>query len=77
MMRERTERILRSERRLEDRYMLSAILIVVCILVGFGDLTAVHDPGRLVSAVEAFGQLYLVSVVALLVSNVGRVRRTQ
>jgi hypothetical protein len=46
--------------------------------VGYGDLTAVHDLGRLSSVVEAlFGQLYLVSVVALLVSNVGRVRRPQ
>jgi hypothetical protein len=46
--------------------------------VGYGDLTAVHDLGRLSSVVEAlFGQLYLVSVVALLVSNVGHVRRPQ
>jgi hypothetical protein len=46
--------------------------------VGYGDLTALHDAGRLSSVVEAlFGQLYLVSVVALLVSNVGRVRRPQ
>lgn len=46
--------------------------------VGFGDLTALHDLGRLSSVLEAlFGQLYLVSVVALLVSNVGRVRRPQ
>jgi hypothetical protein len=46
--------------------------------VGYGDFTALHDVGRLSSVVEAlFGQLYLVSVVALLVSNVGRVRRPQ
>jgi hypothetical protein len=46
--------------------------------VGYGDFTAAHDIGRLSSVVEAlFGQLYLVSVVALLVSNVGRVRRPQ
>src|SRR5262245_48088861 len=46
--------------------------------VGYGDFTALHDTGRLSSVVEAlFGQLYLVSVVALLVSNVGRVRRQQ
>jgi hypothetical protein len=46
--------------------------------VGYGDLTALHNAGRLSSVVEAlFGQLYLVSVVALLVSNVGRVRRPQ
>jgi voltage-gated potassium channel len=46
--------------------------------VGYGDFTAAHNVGRLTSVVEAlFGQLYLVSVVALLVSNVGRVRRPQ
>ena len=46
--------------------------------VGFGDLTALRDLGRLSSVLEAlFGQLYLVSVVALLVSNVGHVRRPQ
>jgi voltage-gated potassium channel len=46
--------------------------------VGYGDFTALHDLGRLSSVVEAlFGQLYLVSVIALLVSNVGRVRRSQ
>jgi len=46
--------------------------------VGYGDLTALHNVGRLSSVVEAlFGQLYLVSVVALLVSNVGHVRRPQ
>jgi hypothetical protein len=46
--------------------------------VGYGDLTAVHNAGRLSSVLEAlFGQLYLVSVVALLVSNVGRDRRPQ
>jgi len=46
--------------------------------VGYGDLTAAHDIGRLSSVLEAlFGQLYLVSVVALLVSNVGHVRRPQ
>jgi hypothetical protein len=46
--------------------------------VGYGDFTAASDIGRLSSVVEAlFGQLYLVSVVALLVSNVGRVRRPQ
>jgi ion channel len=46
--------------------------------VGYGDFTAAHNIGRLSSVVEAlFGQLYLVSVVALLVSNVGRVRRPQ
>jgi hypothetical protein len=46
--------------------------------VGYGDFAAAYNIGRLSSVVEAlFGQLYLVSVVALLVSNVGRVRRPQ
>jgi hypothetical protein len=38
--------------------------------VGFGDLTASEDFGRMTSALEALvGQLYLVTVVALLVGN--------
>ena len=38
--------------------------------VGFGDLTASEDIGRMTSALEALiGQLYLVTVVALLVGN--------
>jgi hypothetical protein len=42
---------------------------------GFGDLTAATDLGRMVAVTEALiGQLYLVTVVALLVSNLGRTR---
>ena len=38
--------------------------------VGFGDLTASKDIGRMTSALEALiGQLYLVTVVAVLVGN--------
>jgi hypothetical protein len=38
--------------------------------VGFGDLTASEDIGRMTSALEALiGQLYLVTVVAVLVGN--------
>lgn len=38
--------------------------------VGFGDLTARGDVGRMTSALEALtGQLYLVTVVAVLVGN--------
>jgi len=38
--------------------------------VGFGDLTASEDIGRMASALEALiGQLYLVTVVAVLVGN--------
>jgi hypothetical protein len=40
--------------------------------VGYGDLAARGDVGRMLAVTEALlGQLYLVTVVALLVSNVG------
>jgi hypothetical protein len=43
--------------------------------VGFGDLTASSNVGRMCAISEALiGQLYLVSVVALIVSNLGRTR---
>ncbi len=43
--------------------------------LGYGDLTARTDLGRMLSVSEALlGQLYLVSVVALLVANLGRSR---
>jgi hypothetical protein len=43
--------------------------------VGYGDLTAATDIGRILAVSEALiGQLYLVTVVALLVSNLGRDR---
>ena len=54
--------------------------------VGFGDLSPATDLGRMTAVVEAVGgQLYLVVVVALFVSNLGHqktsacatVRRTQ
>jgi hypothetical protein len=48
---------------------------VTLTTVGYGDLTARTDFGRMTAISEAlFGQLYLVSVVALLVSNLGRAR---
>lgn len=41
--------------------------------VGYGDLTAASDVGRMLAITEALlGQLYLVSVVALIVGNLGR-----
>jgi hypothetical protein len=44
--------------------------------VGYGDLTARGDLGRMLAVTEALlGQLYLVTIVALLVGNLGRVRR--
>lgn len=43
--------------------------------VGYGDLTAESQLGRMLSVTEALiGQLYLVTVVALLVGNIGRPR---
>ena len=43
--------------------------------VGYGDLTASSQLGRILSVTEALmGQLYLVIVVSLLVANLGRVR---
>ena len=42
---------------------------------GFGDLTAAHDLGRSLAIIEALiGQIYLVTLVALIVGNLGRVR---
>ena len=44
---------------------------------GFGDLTAAADLGRSLAITEALiGQFYLVTVVALIVSNLGLVRRS-
>jgi hypothetical protein len=44
--------------------------------VGYGDLTPAGDLGRMLAATEALlGQIYLVTVVALLVANIGRGRR--
>jgi ion channel len=43
--------------------------------IGFGDYTAQQSVGRMIAVSEGLvGQLYLVSAVALLVGNVGRVR---
>jgi hypothetical protein len=44
--------------------------------VGFGDLTAATDPGRVMVSFEALiGQVFLVTVVAGLISSYGRARR--
>jgi len=44
--------------------------------VGYGDLTARGDVGRLTAVLEAiFGQLYLITVVALVVQNLGLARK--
>jgi voltage-gated potassium channel len=44
--------------------------------VGYGDLTAAQNLGRMLAVTQALaGQVYLVTVVALLVANIGRERR--
>ena len=46
---------------------------VTMTTTGFGDLTAAKDFGRSLAVTEALiGQIYLVTVVALIVSNLGR-----
>jgi hypothetical protein len=48
---------------------------VTLTTVGYGDLTAAMPMGRILSAIEAlFGQIYLVTVVALIVSRFGMER---
>lgn len=43
--------------------------------VGYGDFTAAGDAGRMLAVLEALlGQIYLVTIVALLVGNMGRQR---
>jgi hypothetical protein len=49
---------------------------VTLTTVGYGDLTAAGDLGRMLAVGEALiGQLFLVTVVALVVGNIGRERR--
>ena len=49
---------------------------VTITTVGYGDLTARGDVGRMTAVLEAiFGQLYLITVVALVVQNLGQARR--
>jgi drug/metabolite transporter (DMT)-like permease len=51
---------------------------VTLTTTGYGDLTAAGGLGRAVAVLEALlGQIYLVTVVALLVSNLGRGRRDE
>jgi Ion channel len=43
--------------------------------IGYGDLTARTDLGRMLAVIEAvLGQLYLVTIVAVVVGNIGRER---
>ena len=48
---------------------------VTLATVGYGDLTAAGDLGRMLAVTEALlGQLYLVTVVAVVIGNIGRER---
>jgi hypothetical protein len=56
-----------------DRIYYSYVTLTT---TGYGDLSASGDLGRMLSATEALlGELYLVSLVALVVGNLGRVRK--
>ncbi|MSO38002.1 MAG: two pore domain potassium channel family protein [Acidimicrobiia bacterium] len=49
---------------------------VTITTLGFGDLTPATDPGRVLVSLEAvLGQIFLVTIVALLVSNLGKEKR--
>lgn len=55
-----------------DRIYFSYITLTT---VGYGDFTMAGSPGRMIAATEGLlGQIYLVTVVALLVSNLGAAR---
>jgi hypothetical protein len=48
---------------------------VVLTTLGFGDLSPATDAGRIIVTIEALlGQLFLVTVLALIVANLGRAR---
>ena len=50
--------------------------LITITTVGYGDLTAAGSVGRMMAASEAvFGQLYMITVVALVVQNLGQERR--
>jgi hypothetical protein len=56
-----------------DRIYFSYVTLTT---VGYGDFTMAGGPGRMIAATEGLlGQIYLVTVVALLVSNLGAARR--
>ena len=49
---------------------------VTITTVGYGDLTAMGNVGRMLAVLEAIlGQLYLITVVSLVVQNLGQARR--
>ena len=59
----------------EDGLNYVYLSFVTLTTVGYGDLTPAYGPGRMLAVTEAIvGQLYLVSVVALVVSAYGKRR---
>ena len=49
---------------------------VTMTTVGYGDYTSALNVGRMLAVMEAiFGQLYLITVVSLVVQNLGTKRR--
>lgn len=59
-----------------DRSTRVYFSFVTLATVGYGDYTAATDVGRTLAIVEALtGQLYLVTVIAMLVSRIGAERR--
>ena len=59
-----------------SRPLFQYFSFVTLATVGYGDYTAAHTLGRMLAIVEALlGQLYLVTVLAILVSQLGRPRR--
>jgi len=49
---------------------------VTLTTVGYGDYSAGSDVGRMMAVIEALvGQLYLVTVVAIVIGNIGRPRQ--
>jgi hypothetical protein len=58
-----------------DRFSLIYFSFIALTTVGFGDITPVNDVARALAATEAVtGQLFLVTVVARVVSLIGRER---
>lgn len=59
----------------QPAYVFLYFSYITLATVGFGDFTATDAVGRLLAMVEGLvGQLYLVTVLALIVSNLGRQR---
>ncbi|MFM7551963.1 MAG: potassium channel family protein, partial [Actinomycetota bacterium] len=59
----------------QPAYVFLYFSYITLATVGYGDFTAADAVGRLLAMLEGLvGQLYLVTVLALIVSNLGRQR---